>query len=104
MGLALQIHDWLVSMVEQDVVIRETQIMHDQRHYNVLPLYCSFVNRDCLWLVMPFVSGGSLETVLRASFAEVTLRSPAGSHLLAACAALPHRSAEMQDLSSQPAV
>lgn len=55
----------------QDVIIKETQIMADQRHYNVLPLYCSFVSRNQLWLVMPFVSGGSLSAVMRASFAEV---------------------------------
>ena len=62
----------------QDVIIKETQIMADQRHYNVLPLYGSFVTRNQLWLVMPFVSGGSLSAVMRASFAEVGILSLQG--------------------------
>ena len=44
--------------------------MHDQRHANLLPLFASFVSFNHLWMVMPFVSGGSVMDIIQASFHE----------------------------------
>lgn len=34
------------------------------RHPNLLMLHCSFIHGSDLWLVMPFVAGGSLANVI----------------------------------------
>lgn len=34
-------------------------------HPNVLPLYCSFVSGQELWMVMPFISGGSVLHIMK---------------------------------------
>ena len=44
--------------------------MHDQRHAHLLPLFASFVSFNHLWMVMPFVSGGSVMDIIQASFHE----------------------------------
>ena len=54
----------------QDTILRETQIMHEMRHPNVMPLYCSFVHGEQLWMVMPHVAGGSLFGIIQASFPQ----------------------------------
>ena len=51
--------------------MRETQIMHEMRHPNVMPLYCSFVHKEQLWMVMPYVAGGSLFSIMQAGFPQV---------------------------------
>ncbi len=58
-------------LIVQDVIIKETATMHDQRHPHVLPLYCSFVSGDSLWMVMPFLSGGSVMKLLHQVASEV---------------------------------
>ena len=55
----------------QEYLIKEAQVMREQRHPNVLPLYCSFVAKNQLWMVMPFVGAGSLLAVLQSSFPDV---------------------------------
>ena len=55
----------------QEVIIKETQTMHDQRHPHLLPLYASFVSFNHLWMVMPYVAGGSVMDIIQASFQEV---------------------------------
>ncbi|KAK9825832.1 hypothetical protein WJX81_000646 [Elliptochloris bilobata] len=42
--------------------------MHGMRHPNVLRLYASFVSEPALWMVMPFVSGGSLSSILATKY------------------------------------
>jgi len=49
-----------------DLLIKEAHTMMSLRHPNVLHLHCSFISGDTLWLVMPYISGGSLSDVLRA--------------------------------------
>lgn len=34
------------------------------RHPNLLPLHCSFIHGSDLWLVMPFIAGGSLANII----------------------------------------
>ena len=48
-----------------ELLIREAQTMKGLRHPNVLPLHCSFVAQSALWLVMPFIGGGSVLELLR---------------------------------------
>lgn len=65
----------------QDVIMRETQIMAEMRHPNVMPLYCSFVHKEQLWMVMPYVAGGSLYAIMQANFPQVSFLSSGGSLL-----------------------
>lgn len=45
--------------------------MRQQAHPNVLPLYCSFVHQHNLWMVMPYVSGGSVLNIMKYAYPEV---------------------------------
>lgn len=65
--------------------------MRKYRHKNILPLFCSFVHGSNLWLVMPWVSGGTLCEVIRARCARLTVLRAAGviflglHHMSATC-------------------
>ncbi|KAG1678629.1 hypothetical protein FOA52_012636 [Chlamydomonas sp. UWO 241] len=48
-----------------DEIVREAQVMKNYNHPNVLPLYTSFVHAHDLWLVVPFVSGGSVLHIMK---------------------------------------
>jgi serine/threonine-protein kinase OSR1/STK39 len=48
----------------QDQLIQEAHVMKGFRHPNLLMLHCSFIHGSDLWLVMPFVAGGSLANVI----------------------------------------
>ena len=48
-----------------DTLIREAQTMAGLQHEHVLPLHCSFIANEDLWLVMPYISGGNLSQILR---------------------------------------
>ncbi len=60
-----------------DLLIKEAHTMMTLRHPNVLHLHCSFIHEETLWLVMPYISGGTLSTRLR------TQVSPDPSHPVA---------------------
>ena len=45
--------------------------MAEMRHPNVMPLYCSFVHKEQLWMVMPYVSGGSIYNIILNQHSEV---------------------------------
>ncbi|PNH08988.1 Serine/threonine-protein kinase OSR1 [Tetrabaena socialis] len=53
-----------------DEIIHEAQTMRMYNHPNILPLYCSFVNAQELWMVMPFVSGGSVLHIMKYAHPE----------------------------------
>lgn len=53
---------WLLT---QEEIIHEAQTMKNYHHPNVLPLWCSFVHGSDLWMVMPFISGGSVLHVMK---------------------------------------
>jgi serine/threonine protein kinase len=55
----------------QEEIIRETQLMRLQAHPNVLPLYCAFVDGQKLWMVMPYVSGGSVLNIMKYRYPQV---------------------------------
>jgi len=45
--------------------------MKNYNHPNVLPLYCSFVTGQDLWMVMPYISGGSVLHIMKYAYPEV---------------------------------
>lgn len=45
--------------------------MKESRHPNVLHLWCSFMVNDTLWMVMPFIGGGSIYDIMQEHFPEV---------------------------------
>ena len=45
--------------------------MRQQHHANVLPLHCSFVHQQNLWMVMPYVAGGSVLNLMKFAYSEV---------------------------------
>ena len=51
--------------------MREAQTMRQQHHPNVLPLHCSFVHQQNLWMVMPYVAGGSVLNLMKFAYSEV---------------------------------
>uniref|UniRef100_A0A7S0RYN2 Protein kinase domain-containing protein n=1 Tax=Chlamydomonas leiostraca TaxID=1034604 RepID=A0A7S0RYN2_9CHLO len=51
-------------------IIHEAQTMKAYNHPNVLPLYTSFVSGQELWMVMPFVSGGSVLHIMKYAHPE----------------------------------
>ena len=53
--------------------MREAQTMRQQLHSNVLPLYTSFVHEQNLWMVMPYVSSGSVLNIMKYAHPEVSL-------------------------------
>jgi serine/threonine protein kinase len=65
------------GLPSQEEVIRETHTMKQYHHPNVLRLYTSFVNGQDLWMVMPYISGGSVLHIMKYAFPQV--RGPPGS-------------------------
>ncbi|GLI68822.1 hypothetical protein VaNZ11_013327 [Volvox africanus] len=53
-----------------DEIIHEAQTMRKYNHPNILPLYCSFVHEQELWMVMPFVAGGSVLHIMKYAYPE----------------------------------
>jgi serine/threonine protein kinase len=45
--------------------------MKNYHHPNVLPLHCSFVTGQDLWMVMPYISGGSVLHIMKYAYPEV---------------------------------
>ena len=54
----------LTAGLLQDIVMREAMVMRQQRHPNVLPLLAAFLSEAVLWMVMPYVAGGSAIHIL----------------------------------------
>lgn len=51
-----------------DDVSREAQMMSLIDHPNVLRAHCSFIVQQNLWVVMPFMAGGSCLSIMKTSF------------------------------------
>ncbi|KAL1200056.1 Serine/threonine-protein kinase BLUS1 [Cardamine amara subsp. amara] len=56
------------SRADFDSLRRETKTMSLLSHPNILNAYCSFTVDRCLWVVMPFMSCGSLHSIVSSSF------------------------------------
>lgn len=53
-----------------DNVRREAKTMMLLCHPNILKAHCSFTVESCLWVVMPFMSGGSLQSIIASSYPD----------------------------------
>ncbi|KDD76752.1 protein kinase, partial [Helicosporidium sp. ATCC 50920] len=53
-----------------DEIVREAQTMRSLNHPCLLPLLASFVHRENLWMVMPYVSGGSVLNIMRFAYPD----------------------------------
>lgn len=69
----------------QEDIIHEAQTMKSYHHPNVLPLYTSFVHGQDLWMVTPFMSGGSVLHIMKYRFPKV--RTMSGFRVLHSTAA-----------------
>lgn len=45
--------------------------MKQCHHENILSLHCSFVHQENLWMVMPYVKGGSVLNIMKFAFPKV---------------------------------
>ncbi|KAJ7569223.1 hypothetical protein O6H91_01G067600 [Diphasiastrum complanatum] len=53
-----------------DEIRREAQLMSLMNHPNVVKAHCSFVNDCNLWVVMPYMGGGSCLHIMKAAFSD----------------------------------
>ncbi|CAN0862630.1 Serine/threonine-protein kinase fray2 [Linum grandiflorum] len=68
--VAIKILDFERENVDLANISREVQTMILVDHPNVLKSHCSFVSDHNLWVVMPFMAGGSCLHILKAAFPE----------------------------------
>ncbi|KAI3825746.1 hypothetical protein L1987_07354 [Smallanthus sonchifolius] len=68
--LAIKVLDFERGNCDLNNVSREAQTMILVDHPNVLKSHCSFVNDHNLWVIMPFMAGGSCLHMLKASYPE----------------------------------
>ncbi|KAH7858038.1 hypothetical protein Vadar_019387 [Vaccinium darrowii] len=66
--VAIKAIDLDKSRTDLDSVRREAKTMSLLSHPNVLRAHCSFMVESRLWVVMPFMSGGSLQSVMGCSY------------------------------------
>jgi len=57
--------------------VKEAQTMRQLHHPNVLTLHVSFVSKQSLWMVEPYVAGGSMLNIMKYAYREVRGRQPA---------------------------
>ena len=62
------VHITRPAYIAQELIIQEVVIMKRTRHPNILELYTAFVDGATLWMIIPFVPGGSLETLLQKGY------------------------------------
>lgn len=54
----------------QDTIRKEVHIMSLIDHPNLLKAHCSFIDRNSLWIVMPYMSGGSCFHLMKSVYPE----------------------------------
>lgn len=67
------------AILAQEEMIKEAQTMKSYQHPNVLPLFTSFIRDQDLWMVMPYMSGGSILHIMKYGFPQVGATRSAGS-------------------------
>ena len=69
--VAVKLMDLESASLSLDEIVREAATMRAHSHPNVLPLLTSFVDAGArLWMVMPFVAGGSVLNIMRFAFPD----------------------------------
>lgn len=57
-------------------MIREAVIMKRQRHPHILELLAVFVDGSDLWMIIPLMPGGSLESLIKKGYPKVYFCHP----------------------------
>ncbi|GMH21995.1 hypothetical protein Nepgr_023838 [Nepenthes gracilis] len=68
--VAIKIFDFERDASDLNRISHEAQTMTLVDHPNVLKSYCSFVSDHNLWVVMPFMAGGSCLHILKAAYPD----------------------------------
>jgi serine/threonine-protein kinase OSR1/STK39 len=68
--VAIKAIDLDQSLADLENVRREAKIMSLLSHPNILNAHCSFTVDRRLWVVMPFMSAGSLQSIISSSFPD----------------------------------
>lgn len=68
--VAIKAIDLEKSKADFENVRREAKIMTLLSHPNILKAHCSFTVKTSLWVVMPFMSGGSLQSIIASSYPD----------------------------------
>ncbi|KAG6408877.1 hypothetical protein SASPL_131903 [Salvia splendens] len=68
--VAIKAIDLEKSKMDFENVRREAKIMTLLCHPNILRAHCSFTVKSSLWVVMPFMSGGSLQSIIASSYPD----------------------------------
>jgi serine/threonine protein kinase len=69
----LALHLTMGPLCPQPSIVAEVQTMKLLKHPNILPLYAAFLDDDQLWMVMPYVAGGSASDIMRRTSPNVSL-------------------------------
>ncbi len=62
------------ALMTQEEIVKEAQTMRQLHHPNVLTLHVSFVSKQSLWMVEPYVAGGSMLNIMKYAYREVRSR------------------------------
>ncbi|KAJ9693429.1 hypothetical protein PVL29_012275 [Vitis rotundifolia] len=68
--VAIKILDFERDNCDLNNISREAQTMNLVDHPNVLKSHCSFVSEHNLWVVMPYMAGGSCLNILKAAYPD----------------------------------
>lgn len=68
--VAIKCIDLDQSRADLDSVMREVKTMSLLSHPNILRAHCSFTVDHRLWVVMPFMSAGSVQSIISSSFPD----------------------------------
>ena len=63
-----------LGLLVQEEIVKEAQTMRQLHHPNVLTLHVSFVSKQSLWMVEPYVAGGSMLNIMKYAYREVSCR------------------------------
>ena len=61
---------WITTQIMQDGIRREVQTMSLIDHPNVLRAHCSFTTGHNLWVVMPYMAGGSCLHIMKSAYQD----------------------------------
>ncbi|KAF8102234.1 hypothetical protein N665_0199s0010 [Sinapis alba] len=69
-NVAIKIMDLEKCRNDLDTIRKEVHIMSLIEHPNLLKAHCSFIQRNSLWIVMPYMSGGSCFHLMKSVYPE----------------------------------
>jgi serine/threonine-protein kinase OSR1/STK39 len=72
----MRLSAWLAA---QEMLHKEVKNMRELQHPNILQLKCAFVWEKQLWMVLPYVAGGSMASIMRHKHPTVRPSNPCPS-------------------------